>query len=44
MCHKLLNGLVKDTEYVCGSCGTPLCGVDKGVPQLPQTNIESFDY
>ena len=34
--------VVKDSDYVCGSCGTPLstprvCGVDNEVPQLPQT-------
>ena len=34
----------KDSDYVCGSCGTPLsmCGVDNGVPQLPKTLSESF--
>ena len=42
----------KDSDYVCGSCGTPLstlhntvlCGVDNGMSQLPQTQSECFDY
>ena len=42
----------KDSDYVCGSCGTQLsiphntvlCGVDNGVSQLLQTQSESVNY
>ena len=29
-----------DSDYICGSCGTPL-SMPQGMPQLPQS--ESFD-
>ena len=34
----------KDSDYVSGSCGTLLCGVGNGVPQLPLTYPEFIDY
>ena len=50
MCIPYVYTQSKDSDYVCGSCGTPLstpnmlCGVDNGVPQLPQTQSESFNW
>ena len=43
LCYQHHTAWSKDSDYVCGSCGTLLstphnmCGVDNGVPQLLQT-------